>query len=1047
MCGIVGYIGKKEAFPILLSGLKRILYRGYDSFGWAILDSKGEIKYFKTPGKFNEWEEKAAKMKFEGKVGIAHCLSPDTLVQMADGRMVEISKIKDGEKVLAFNFKIQEIEPAEVKIFKHKSPPFLYSIRTPFSELKCSSEHKLFVFSDGKIIEKKAKDITKKDKLIVSSKITIKGKKLKFKNVFCHRYYRVNNPIIEIVKNKLGSEALSVQSASVKIGVSQGCLDHFLRNDITFREDKLEKILSFFPLSFSPEYPIPQRVTQGHGKFINLPEESSPELMQIIGYLLGDGDVKERCVRFKDTERDLLYIYKSLIERVFNIEGRITYLKGARAYLLEVNSIDLCNWLRENIISRKEEFLEEVGQLPEEEISAFLRGLFDAEGYVALKAEQICFTHTSKKVAKILQFLLLRLGIIASFNEGKRKNKNWSDCYIVYLSSYHSFKKFKEKIGFSSRGKIKKLEFLLQKINKQKLEEEDNTQNELRFQPILEIKKVPSKEEFLYDLETTHLNFFANGLLSHNSRWATHGSVCEANAHPFWDCTKNVFLVHNGIIENYKELKEKLIKEGHKFLSETDTEVMVHLIEKYFNGNLEEAVRKMMKDIRGAYAIAVISKKDPQKIVAARMSSPLLLGIDKDEFLVASDPAAILIRTRQVINLDDGEIAVLKPDDFYILKEKVIETIEWSPEDAEKGGYPHFMLKEIFEEPEAIENAIKGRLILKEGAVKLGGIELMAEKLSKIEKIFLIACGTASYAAKIGKYMLEEYAGIPSEVEIGSEFRYRKPVVDEKTAAIFISQSGETADTLASLREMKKKGILTIGITNVVGSTQARETDAGIYTRSGPEIAVASTKAFLGQLATLVMLTVYLGRQREMSLVMGKRIISELARIPNLAREILKKSSEIENLAKKYKEFKNFFFIGRKYNYPIALEGALKLKEISYLHAEGYPGGELKHGPLALIDETVPTFAISPADSVYDKMVSNIQEIKARKGPVIAVATEGNEEIKKLADDVIYIPKTLEMLTPMLSVIPLHLFAYYVAVLLGKDVDKPRNLAKAVSVE
>jgi glucosamine--fructose-6-phosphate aminotransferase (isomerizing) len=530
-------------------------------------------------------------------------------------------------------------------------------------------------------------------------------------------------------------------------------------------------------------------------------------------------------------------------------------------------------------------------------------------------------------------------------------------------------------------------------------------------------------------------------------RWASHGRVTIENAHPQFDCKKEIFLVHNGIIENYKELKEKLIKEGHKFSSETDTEVMVHLIEKYFNGNLEEAVRKMIKDIRGAYAIAVISKKDPQKIVAARFSSPLLLGINKDEFLVASDPNAILIRTRQVINLDDGEIAVLKPDDFFILKEKPIQLIEWAPEQAEKGGYPHFMLKEIFEEPEAVENAIRGRLIPEEGNVKLGGLESVKEKLKKIEKIILVACGTSFYAAKVGEIMFKEYAQIEAKAEIASEFKYQKQVLDEKTCAIFISQSGETADTLGALRELKKKGILCLGITNVVGSSQARETDAGVYTRSGPEVAVASTKAFLGQLAVLVMITVFFGRQREMSLVMGKRIVSELAEIPNLTRKTLKKAQEIEKLAKKYKDLKNFFFIGRKYNFPIALEGALKLKEVSYLHAEAYPGGELKHGPLALIDENIPTVAICPSDSVYDKMVSNIQEIKARKGPVIAIATEGNEEIKNLVDDVIYIPKTLEMLTPILSVIPLHLFAYYMAVLLDRDPDFCRNLAKSVTVE
>lgn len=532
-----------------------------------------------------------------------------------------------------------------------------------------------------------------------------------------------------------------------------------------------------------------------------------------------------------------------------------------------------------------------------------------------------------------------------------------------------------------------------------------------------------------------------------HTRWATTGAVTDANAHPHSDCKNEIFVVHNGIIENYQELRNQLTKEGHKFSSETDTEVLSHLIEKYFNGNLEEAIRKTLKEVRGTYGIAVISKKDPQKIVVARLSSPLLLGIGSDEFLVASDPSAVITRTRQVINLDDNEIAVLKLDNFFILKEKPQTTVEWTSEEAEKGGYPHFMLKEILEEPEAIENTIRGRLMIDEGSVKLGGLDSVRERLRKINKLILVACGTASYAARVGEYMLEEYAGIPTKVDIGSEFRYRKPVVDKNTAVIFVSQSGETADTLAALREMKEKEILTIGITNVVGSTQTRETDAGIYIRSGPEIAVASTKAFLGQLATLAMLTVYLGRQREMALVMGKRIVSELVKLPELARETLKSAPEIEKLAKKYKDFKNFWFIGRKYNYPMAMEGALKLKEISYLHAEGIAGGELKHGAIALIDENFPTVAICPSDSVYEKMISNIQEIKARKGPILAIATEGNEDIKKIADDVIYIPKTLEMLTPILSVIPLHLFAYYVAKELGHDIDKPKNLAKSVTVE
>lgn len=563
------------------------------------------------------------------------------------------------------------------------------------------------------------------------------------------------------------------------------------------------------------------------------------------------------------------------------------------------------------------------------------------------------------------------------------------------------------------------------------------------FKRVGKIEK--TEQEFLNN------NFKGNVCIAHN-RWATTGLVNEENAHPHCDCKKEIFVVHNGIVENYKELREKLIKEGHKFISETDTEVIAHLIEKYYKDNLENAVKRALDDVRGTYGLVVASTKEPDKIVVARMSSPLIIGVGDNEFLVASDPSAIISRTRQIINLDDGEIAVLEVNNIRIYKEekeskKDIQTIDWDIELAEKGGYDHFMLKEIMEEPSVVEDAMRGRMLEEEGMVKLGGLDGVEKKLREINNLSLIGCGTAYYACKVGKYMIEEYADIPVEVDFGSEFRYKKPIIKKDGGVLFVSQSGETADTLSCLKEMKEKGSLTLGITNVVGSSQARETDAGVYTRSGPEISVASTKAFLGQLTVLVLITIYLGRQRNMSVVMGKRIISELKRIPELIKRILKQKEEIEKIAQKYKDYKNFWFIGRKYNYPIALEGALKLKEISYVHAEGVAGGELKHGPLALVEESFPTIAICPSDSVYDKMISNIEEIKARKGLVIAIATEGNEEIKKIADDVIYIPKTLEMLTPLLSVVPLHLFAYYFAKSLKRDIDKPRNLAKSVTVE
>ena len=537
------------------------------------------------------------------------------------------------------------------------------------------------------------------------------------------------------------------------------------------------------------------------------------------------------------------------------------------------------------------------------------------------------------------------------------------------------------------------------------------------------------------------------------TRWATHGGVTEQNCHPHQDCKGNIWVVHNGIIENYRELKEKLVAGGHVFRSETDTEVLPHLIEELFEGNLEEAVRKALALIRGAFALAIISRDDPNKLVLARYSAPLLIGIGEKEYLVASDPSAIITHTNKVIYLEDGEMAILTTSGFSIEDfsrhpiEKQVSEIDWNVAQAQKGGYPHFMLKEIMEQPDSIRNSMRGRILCEEGMVKLGGLEQAEKQLRDIKRLNIIACGTSYHAGLIGEYMLEEYAGIPTDVDFASEFRYRKPIVDRESAFVFISQSGETADTLAALKEIKEKGGLTVGIVNVVGSSIARGTDAGIYNHAGPEIGVASTKAFSSQLTLLSLLTVFLGRQRQMSLVTGQRIAKELARVPDLISQILSHADEIEKLAKKYRDAQNFLYIGRKYNYPVALEGALKLKEISYIHAEGYGAGEMKHGPIALIDENFPTIAICPSDSVYEKMVSNIQEIKARNGPVLAIATEGNEDIKKIADDVITIPKTLEMLTPILSVIPLQLFAYYMGVLKGYDVDKPRNLAKSVTVE
>jgi glucosamine--fructose-6-phosphate aminotransferase (isomerizing) len=539
-----------------------------------------------------------------------------------------------------------------------------------------------------------------------------------------------------------------------------------------------------------------------------------------------------------------------------------------------------------------------------------------------------------------------------------------------------------------------------------------------------------------------------------HTRWATHGEPSDINAHPHSDCNNELVIIHNGIIENYKDLKEVLIGRGHKFLSETDTEVVVHLIEHYKKElPLLDAVIKALHSVEGAYGLVVMSKKTPDVLIAARKGSPLVLGVGDGEMLIASDVSAVIEHTREVIYLGDGEVVEVRKDGYRIYdldKNKVdkdIESIDWDIASIEKHGYDHFMLKEIFEQPDTITNAFRGRILLDEAKVKLDGLRLTDEDFSNIERIIFIACGTSWHAGLVAEYLIEEYARIPVEVEYASEFRYRKPVLKKGDLVITISQSGETADTLAAMREAKSKGIKVLGITNVVGSTIARESDGGVYIHAGPEIGVASTKAFTSQITVIILLSVLLARKREMSFTEGSAILNDLVKIPEMVKTILSASEKIKEIAEVYSDKSNFLYLGRGASFPVALEGALKLKEISYIHAEGYPAAEMKHGPIALIDQEMPVVFIAPKDEIYSKIISNMEEVRARKGKIIAIATENDKDIVKYADHVIYIPDVHKALLPILSVIPLQLLSYYIAVHRGCDVDQPRNLAKSVTVE
>lgn len=552
-----------------------------------------------------------------------------------------------------------------------------------------------------------------------------------------------------------------------------------------------------------------------------------------------------------------------------------------------------------------------------------------------------------------------------------------------------------------------------------------------------------------------------------HTRWATHGRPTEENAHPHRDCTGKIVVVHNGIVENYLSLKKKLIEEGHNFTTETDTEIIAHLVEKYSqpsNGtksSLEDAVRQTVKQLSGVFALAVISTDDPNKIVAARNGPPAVIGLGNDEYFVASDVPAILYHTRDIFFLADGDMAVVTPDGVQLTDfdgrpiQRQVQHVTWDPIMAEKGGFKHFMLKEIYEQPRAVRDTTLGRVSQETGHIFLEEIEISEAELRGVAKINIIACGTSWHAGQAGKFMIETLARMPVEVDYASEWRYRNPIVDPDTITLVISQSGETADTIAAQREAKSRGSKTLAICNVVGSMITREAAGTIYTHAGPEIGVASTKAFTGQLTALYILAMYLAQVRGvMTPEKSRSEMLELTRIPAKLEHILTHDEACEELAKRYQKVHDFLFLGRGIHYPIALEGALKLKEISYIHAEGYPAGEMKHGPNALIDENLPVVVIATRDVNnpgsmlrYEKTISNLKEVKARSGVVIALATEGDEDIKEAADHVLYIPAAPEELSPILEIVPLQLLAYHIAVRRGCDVDQPRNLAKSVTVE
>jgi glucosamine--fructose-6-phosphate aminotransferase (isomerizing) len=1105
VCGITGGALKSDNIgEFIYNGLKRLEYRGYDSVGAAIL-SNGQLVVKKEKGKLDDVEPILKIKEMKGSVGIGHCLHPDTYVQLASGRICKISDVPQKFEVTALNPDLK-FEVRSASVMRHLAPALLTKVKIASNEIVCSKEHRLAVTDEnGNLVWKQAQSIRRGDHLVVASKLKIRGRSKRLVEVKTNLYYKVSHEIRARIKRKYSySELMRIT------GLEHWFIESFLyAANRPVRCDVAEKILKATHIKGTSGM---TPVIGKRAKSITFPEKTSSPLMQFVAYFIGDGSYNSnRCMRFKDADRNILKHYLNLCEQLFGITGRIVKLKDANAYYLELNSKILHDWLKLNFTDNLESFVESVGELPLQEITGFMRGLYDAEGGVGCKANQIFIGMTNQRIIRTLQFLLLRIGITASLYVEKKAEKNWSTSYHLNISNLSAFAAFQEKIGFTSKQKKKalarsmtkmngstfKLVFVpvakttlrkLLKENLGKLGEPLNAMtkgqgymtkpslekmmkflsaekgaspiiehvskflhSDVMFERVERVSTIRADTPYLYDIQVdTNENFIANCILSHNSRWATHGMPVKENAHPQTDCHERVAVVHNGIIENFQELRSELQAHGHTFSSRTDTEVVAHLVEAELDAgvNFTDAVRNAVRKLSGSYALAIVSSTEPDKVVCARKESPLVIGVSADGNYCASDVPAFLTKTRKVIFLNDDEMAVLTAGGVRVLKIESgmevpckVDEVEWSPETALKTGFSHFMLKEINEQAMSIKNAARFQQVF---------VDMMVSALDHAKDVYLVACGTSYHACVAASYVFSKIAKLPTFPVIASEFvdNYGE-VIGPETVVLAVSQSGETSDTLNAVRAAKEKGATTLAITNVMGSTLTRLSGTYIGQNSGPEIGVAATKTFTSQLVMLIQLAVALAKKRgAISWVDMNRYDRAFKRLPALvSATISSQEPAVRRIVEKYWQEPSFVFLGRGINIATAMEGRLKLLELSYLPVIAYPAGESKHGFIAVVEEGYPLIFIAPKDETRQRIINNMIEMKSRGGRIIGLIPQNDAEALELVDDAILLPdNVLDILTPILYVIPLQLLAYHMAVKKGYDPDFPRNLAKSVTV-
>jgi glucosamine--fructose-6-phosphate aminotransferase (isomerizing) len=1078
MCGIVGCVAEEPVAGILLDGLKRVEYRGYDSVGMATA-SGGKIMIRKGVGRVAEVEKRLRMSELPGASGMAHCLHPSTYVQLADGTVTTIEKMKDRDWVLSLDPRTLKVVPSVATKFRHGSPKELLKVRTDSSELVCTENHMMMVAREGRITEVLARDVSVGDLLVRPRKIVAAGRPLALLHPDSRRYYRLGDEGLRRLREAAGGSGVTRRKLAERCGVSLYYAGRLLAGDRAIREDVLRRATENLGVDlFKDAAPVSR-----FGRSVDVPRDASPQLLQVVGYFLGAGSLRRRSVRFRGSGLRLLSSYRELLGRLFMVDARVRGSPGSGAHVMDANSAALRDWFKVNFIDRKEEFVHALGARTEEEIGAFLRGVFDAEGTAGPR--RVALRTTDEQLARTTQVLLLRLGIpssVRSFGMGERRRVVWE----VSVAGRDGLSRFASAVGSESEAKRGGLELaprgaeggetygafsvpkadlrgvvrtpgrgpVLERSERPRYGTASASQmavevergeevaeplgrllaSDLVPERVNKIERVPSDTDVLYDLEVQGTrNFIANCLFTHNSRWATHGGVTDENAHPHASCGELVAVVHNGIIENYAALKKGLVAKGHRFRSQTDTEVIPHLVEDEYKRTRDplKATSAAVRKLKGQYAIAVMFRDRPDLMTGARKDAPLIVGVGEGKMFLASDVLAFIAHTDRTIFLDNYEVAEIRKGGVRIVGpggktvKREPDQVAWELADVTKSDYAHFTLKEINEQPKTVLTAAV------QDPEKL---ERFARAIRGAKSLFITGAGTSYHAGLLMKFRLNKEARVRADVVVAGELKEHAGFMDRGSVLVAFSQSGETADVLEAVREAKKRGARVYSIVNAAGSSLARGSDEALLLNCGPEVGVAATKSFTAQVVVANLVV---------DAVLGRKRANGFDELSEAVAEALKCDGEVRELVSEYKERPDFYFVARGYESPVALEGALKLKELSYIHAEGMPASELKHGTLALIEEGTPVVVVNPSGPNHAESLSNAEELRARGADVIGISDEDDEVYKHF----IRVPRVQPKFAPVVAVVPLQLLAYHMSVARRNDPDYPRNLAKSVTVK